>query len=211
MPIVSVLGANGRANTYGNVVTITVGDVDYYYQNQLFVTKDNAIRDGLVLHYDSINNTGTHVPLASTWTDLQGSNHGAVTNGADWTGGDGGLHFNGMDERVAFAGDITSSYSIVMTIKPELVGFHPRLISERSFPTLYMNSNSHYRLALYSMNVDTQFSLVKAPSDMQNTYLVITYDQNSGVVTLYIDGVRAGAVTGILSVTAAIRARSATS
>ena len=127
---------------------------------------------------------------------MQGSNHGAVTNGADWTGGDGGLHFNGMDERVAFAGDITSSYSIVMTIKPELVGFHLRLISERSFPTLYMNSNSHYRLALYSMNVDTQFSPVKAPSDMQNTYLVITYDQNSGVVTLYIDGVRAGAVTG---------------
>jgi len=67
----------GRINTYENVVTIknTTDNTTRYYQNQVFVTKDNAIEEGLILHYDSVNNTGTGYDSATTiWKDLQGNN-----------------------------------------------------------------------------------------------------------------------------------------
>jgi len=43
------------------VITVknTIDSSVKYYQNQLEVTKNNAIKDGLVLHYDSINNIGS--------------------------------------------------------------------------------------------------------------------------------------------------------
>ena len=46
------------------------------------------VQDGLVTHFDAIDNegTGTHNPSATTWRDLKGSASLTLTGGACWTG-----------------------------------------------------------------------------------------------------------------------------
>ena len=46
------------------------------------------VQDGLVTHFDSIDNegTGTHNPSATTWRDLKGSAYITLQTGASWTG-----------------------------------------------------------------------------------------------------------------------------
>ena len=47
----------------------------------------NYVQDGLVTHFDAIDNegTGTHNPSATTWRDLKGSAYITVLTGASWT------------------------------------------------------------------------------------------------------------------------------
>ena len=46
------------------------------------------VQDGLVTHFDAIDNegTGTHNPSATTWRDLKGSAYITLQTGANWTG-----------------------------------------------------------------------------------------------------------------------------
>ena len=48
----------------------------------------NYVQDGLVTHFDAIDNegTGTHNPSATTWRDLKGSAYITLQTGASWTG-----------------------------------------------------------------------------------------------------------------------------
>ena len=48
----------------------------------------NYVQDGLVTHFDAIDNegTGTHNPSAATWRDLKGSAYITLQTGASWTG-----------------------------------------------------------------------------------------------------------------------------
>ena len=48
----------------------------------------NYVQDGLVTHFDAIDNegTGTYNPSAATWRDLKGSAYIALQSGASWTG-----------------------------------------------------------------------------------------------------------------------------
>ena len=47
----------------------------------------NYVQDGLVTHFDAIDNegTGTHNPSATTWRDLKGSAYITLLTGASWT------------------------------------------------------------------------------------------------------------------------------
>ena len=48
----------------------------------------NYVQNGLVTHFDAIDNegTGTHNPSATTWRDLKGSAYITLQTGASWTG-----------------------------------------------------------------------------------------------------------------------------
>ena len=184
------LASIGRINTYDKVVTITnTNDSSVnYYQNQVYVTKDNAVRDGLVLHYDSINNTGTgHSNSALIWKDLVGTNDGILLGGASWTSKS--LSFDGIDDKVTFKGDITSNYSLVMTFKPIFTtGSHPRLVAENPFPTLYLHTNTtpKFGIGFFAQGNDAPFTPTLVPSETDLTYIVVTYTANE--VKLYVNG-----------------------
>ena len=187
------LGKCGRVTTYDKIVTITDGPNEYFFQNQVYVTEDNAIIDNLQLHFDSINNegNGTHNPVAPTWKDLVGSNHGAIIGGANWSGSNG-LYFDGIDDKVQYVGTMTNTYSIVVTIKPVLTGSYPRIFAERNFPTLYLHSTKDFKFGFYSNTVDNIFAPVPnvVPSVLNNSYVVMTYDGTT--ITLYVDGKKRG-------------------
>jgi len=185
-----VISSIGRINTYDKIVTIIDGADEHYFQNQLYVTENNAVKDGLILHYDSIKNTRTgYNPAAAIWEDLQGTNDGTIF-GAGWSGG--GLDFSNVNDRVEYIGDITNEYTMVVTIKPVLSGTYPRFFAERAFPTLYLHSDKKYAFGFYSFDVDTTFSPATIPSATENTYVIMTYDGTN--VTLYTDGKKAGTV-----------------
>ena len=47
----------------------------------------NYVQNGLVTHFDAIDNegTGTHNPSATTWRDLKGAAYITLQSGASWT------------------------------------------------------------------------------------------------------------------------------
>ena len=188
------VSAAGRINSYDKVITIknTNDNSSHYYQNQVYVTIDNAIKDGLVLHYDSINNTGSgHSDVATIWKDLNGTNDGILNNGPTWFSK--GLSFDGIDDNVQFTGAITNNYSIVTTIKPVFTGTHPRIVSENPFPSIYLRSNKDYKVSFYGQGLDTEFYTPKILSATELNYIIVTYD--SSVLTLYINGLKMGTLS----------------
>ena len=186
----------GSITSYDKVVTITNTDSSvHYYQNQLYVTKDNAIKDNLLLHYDSKNNSGTgQNPAATMWNDLKGTNHATLSSGATWNSG--GLSFNGTGGRATFnanVGNLSGDYSMVMTILPELTGAHPRLFGDSPFPTMYLHSAQGYRFGFLSPTTDTFFSPHIIPSTTKPSYVVMT--SSGTTVTLFVNGRKIGTVT----------------
>jgi len=179
--------SGGRITSYDKVITIknTSDNTIRYYQNQVFVTKDNAVESGLVLHYDSVNNTGTgYDNTATIWKDLQGNNNATLQGGVIWD--NNRLSFDGINGKATFKGDITNNYSMVITIKPELVGAHPRLFAENPFPTLYLHSGNQYRFGFYGQGRDQVFSPTITPVTDKPTYVVVTY--NGTNINLYVNG-----------------------
>ena len=183
-PNVSVVGS---VTTYDKVVTITntQDGSTHYFQNQLYVTDDNAIKDGLILHYDSINNTGSgHSNSTLTWKDLKGNNDGTLLDGPIWN--DHSLTFDGINDKVAFRGDITNEYSIIITIKPVFAGQHPRLFAENPFPTAFLHTANSYKIGFFAQGKDQIFTPSGTPMVATPTYVVLTYD--SSKVSLYVNG-----------------------
>ena len=162
-----------------------------YYRHQQYVTAESAIKDGLVLHYDAINNTGSgHSNSTLVWKDLIGNNNGNLVSGPSW--GDNKLTFDGIDDKVSYRGDITPEYSIAITIKPVLSGNYPRLFAEYTYPTVYLHSVNSYQFGFYSPTADRVFSPSLTPSTTKYTYVVLTYA--AGKATLYVDGAEIGFV-----------------
>ena len=192
------LTGGGSITTNGNVITITdtSNGSTHYYRNGLYVTENSAIKDGLVLHYDGINNTGSgHSNSTNTWKDLKGNNDGTLLNNPTWDSNK--LIFDGLDDKVTFVGDITNTYSMVITIKPTLDGTHPRLTSEIPFPSIYLNSNTSYKVSFYGHGLDTAFSPSRSPSASNPTYMVVTFDGNK--LTMYQNGSYIGELTSVTS------------
>jgi|GEM_PF-3073235 len=192
-PVISQIGSIISNDKVVTITNTNDGSIRYF-QNQLFVTKDNAINDGLVLHYDGLNNTGTgNSNSSSIWKDLKGNNDATLIGGTTWNGKS--LEFDGLTGKVAYKGNITPVYSIVMTIKPDPRGSHPRLTAENGFPTIYLHSGAgnNYALSFYAQGQDRPFNPMSWATIGEPTYVVVTYD--SATVRLYINGVYNGAIT----------------
>ena len=195
--------ANGSVITNDKIVTITntLDNSIHYYQNGYYTTEDNAILDGIVLHYDSKNNTGSgYNSTASIWKDLVGSNDGVLNNGPIWDGYS--LKFDGVNDNVRYVGSITQEYSFVITFKPTVLsGSHPRLFAENPYPSLYLHSGNSYQLGFYGQGKDNVFLPSRTPLLNKPTYVVVTYSSN--VVTLYANGIMIGKLTGLTNPTSA--------
>jgi hypothetical protein len=184
------INSDGSIYTYDKIITITntLDNSIHYYQNQLYVTEDNAIKDGLVLHYDTLNNTGSgYSSTTTTWKDLKGNNDGTIFGSAVWSAN--ALNFDGIDDRVEYIGNITPNYSFVVTVKPELNTPHPRIFAENPFPSIYIHSTNK-RISFYGQGLDSSFSPSYIPSTLVPTYIVVTYDGQK--IKLYVDGIKIG-------------------
>lgn len=167
------------------------------------------ITNGLVHHYDAINNTGSgHNPLATVWKDLVGTNDGALQFGGDWIGGDS-LRFNG-NNRVMFNGAITSDYTIMTTMSLVKSGTHPRLFGDPRFPTVYFHTNAGtsilYAFAFYSLQAggvvtydDTFNTRPTAVVPQANTRMHVairsTGSGGPARVELFVNGIKVGETT----------------
>ena len=150
-------------------------------------------QNGLTLRYDGINNTGAgHSNNPSVWKDLVGNNDGIITGTAAWD--DRGLEFNGQNTKVKFNGNINNTYTLGLVILPVLTGTHPRLIGEESgnqrFPSVYLHSNTSYKIALYAQRLDKVFPDTTVPSTTEKTSVVVTYSNN--LAKLYVNGAFVG-------------------
>ena len=119
--IASVIRENNiqiKGNDYKIIVTTASGTKEYYIEDSKYyiaVNKYGYVLDGLVLHYDGIDNTGTgvHDITATTWKDLSGNgNDGQLKNfGTTPTSGWGNnyLSFDGVNDWVN-CGAINNDY-----------------------------------------------------------------------------------------------------
>ena len=181
------ISGNGSITTYGKVITVTntQDGSTHYYQNGLYVTADNAIKDGLVLHYDAKNNTGSgYSDSTLTWKDLKGNNDATLMNGVAWNGNK--LTFDGVDDKVRFGGAITNNYTMIVTVKPVLSGTHPRFFAENPYPTVFLHHNTSYRIGFFAQGMDAVYIPSLTPPTFTPTYIVITYDSQK--VSLYVNG-----------------------
>ena len=63
------------------------------------VTEKTYVKNGLILHLDGINNTGSgHSNTSTIWEDLSGNNNNGTIKGASWL--NDGLYFDGVDDWV---------------------------------------------------------------------------------------------------------------
>ncbi|MDR2086687.1 MAG: hypothetical protein LBP72_05875 [Dysgonamonadaceae bacterium] len=73
-----------------NFGSVVGGNTIYIYGDFPYVSTEDYVQDGLVVHYDGINNTGGgdkyHSTTATTWKNLAGSGDATVNGtGATWT------------------------------------------------------------------------------------------------------------------------------
>ncbi len=82
----------------GTTVDLTIGENRFVLKNNSSQTL-GYVKDGLLLHYDGIKNTGTgHDSTATTWKDLSGNGNDGILNGATWE--ENSLNFDGINDFV---------------------------------------------------------------------------------------------------------------
>jgi hypothetical protein len=183
--------------------------INKIYRNAKLVYELDYVTDGLVQHYDAINNTGSgHDPLAVVWKDLVGNNDGTLQLGGDWINGNT-LRFNG-NNRVRFDGKITDDYTIMATMSIVKSGTHPRLFGDPRYPTVYFHTNAgagnEYAFAFYSTayggtaSFDDVFntrSTAVIPEANTSYHVAIrsTGSDGSAKVELFVNGIKVGETT----------------
>ena len=76
----------------------------------------DVIEDGLVLCLDAGNNN-SYPKSGTTWSDLVGTNNGALTNGPTFDAGNGGgIVFDGTDDKVDVSNLSASMFSAGATV-----------------------------------------------------------------------------------------------
>jgi len=134
--------------------------IDKVYKGDEQIFPLNYIRDGLVLHFDGIDNegTGVHNSNATKWIDLIGGIETILTS-VTWT--DNALLFNGNNSRVTYnplkSTASMPEYTISVVAKARKQGTHPRFFAEVQFPTLYAHSSNGYAYGYYGQGLDTTF------------------------------------------------------
>ena len=86
-------GNNYPINLYGSRMSL-------YIPASSSVTEKTYVKNGLILHLDGINNTGSgHSNTSTIWKDLSGNNNNGTVTGATWEST--GLSFDGIDDWVS--------------------------------------------------------------------------------------------------------------
>lgn len=154
---------------------------------------DEYVTDGLILHYDAINNTGNgHSDTTTTWTDLSGNGSDATVTGGMWS--DNYVRFttsnnsNGIKTKSNFPINFSSkTFNIVFNLSQVSTVealFGARTSTSNGF--MLFNYNVDNAFELDTIGGQTRVKLGNRLSANRNYNLTVTFD--NGIVKLYIDG-----------------------
>lgn len=152
----------------------------------------NYVSDGLILHYDAINNTGNgHSTTATTWKDLSGNGNDATITGGSWS--DNYLTFtqsnqqNGVKTNSNFPIDFNNTFNIVFSLSS--LGGVDVLLGSRTTTSngmMLFNYNTNNRLTLDTMGTSTRTVLGERLAANKLYNLTVTFSGTTA--KLYIDG-----------------------
>lgn len=151
------------------------------------------IQEGLILHYDGINNTGNgHSSTTTTWKDLSGNGNDGIVTGGTWE--DNFLKFtisndtNGVRTNNSLPLDFSSkTFNIIFNLSQ--VNSVEALIGARTTTTngfMLFNYANHDALDMDVVGSSTRVQIGDRLKVNTNYNLTITLD--NGTLKLYIDG-----------------------
>lgn len=151
------------------------------------------VTDGLELHYDAINNTGTgHSNTTTTWVDLSGNGNNATVTGGTWS--DNYLSFtssnssNGVKTNSAFPINFSAkTFNIVFNLSQvkDVEALLGSRISTNNGLMLF-NYNSTNALTLDTVRGGTRTNIGDRLVANTNYNLTVTFD--NGTLKLYNNG-----------------------
>lgn len=170
-----------------------LNNIDEIYASIVRETEPDYVKDGLLLHYDAINNTGNgHSNTTTTWTDLSGNENDATVTGGTWS--DNYVRFttsnssNGIKTKSNFPINFSSkTFNIVFNLSRESsveALFGARTTISNGF--MMFNYNVDNAFEVDTIGSQTRVKLGERLSVNRNYNLTVTFD--NGTVKLYIDG-----------------------
>ena len=157
------------------------------------------VSNGLVLHYDAINNTGSgHNSSTTTWKDLSGNGNDSTITGGTWT--NNSLNFttsntsNGVRTKSNFPIDFNNTFNIVFklsNVNSVEVLFGSRSSSSNGF--MLFNYNSSNALSLDTKGSSTRINLGNRLSANTNYDVTVTFSGTTA--KLYVNGQLSGTKT----------------
>lgn len=170
------------------------------------ITHAEYIKEGLIVHYDGINNTGSgHSNTATKWKDLSENNNDGTLQGFETvTWGNSGLNFNGttnfvntaLNPKQELGGNFTISTSINMT---EVNNYRDVWGYHGGFAGIVLQCEGDALDAAYGNGSAWQTNMTIKTSEILNKTVTVTilYEQGKKTTT-YINGNKIGeaAVTG---------------
>lgn len=157
------------------------------------IIEDEAyVKDGLVLYYDGINNTGSgHSAYATTWKDLSGNNNDGIITGGTWQ--NNSLKFttsnesNGVETKQNFPIDYNNTFNIIFKLSS--INDVEALLGSRttySNGLMLFNYNSNNSLTLDTNGSNTRIQL--GDRLQANKVYDITATFSGTTVKLYVNG-----------------------
>lgn len=151
------------------------------------------VEDGLILHYDAINNTGSgHSNNITTWKDLSGNSNDAIITGGIWE--NNSLRFtnanelNGVKTINNFPIEFSSNtFNIVFKLS-DTTDVDP-ILGERTTNTdgfMLFNYERNNNISMDTKGSNTRISLGKRLSSNVNYNMTVTFSEN--IVNMYING-----------------------
>lgn len=114
--------------------------IDEIYNRAIAADKKDYIKNGLILHYDAIDNTGDgHDNNATTWKDLSNSSNDGIVTGASFNSNY--LNFDGVDDFVRTTTEVDYKSSKEVTV--EILDINGSLL-ENSNTAILMESSSNF-------------------------------------------------------------------
>lgn len=155
--------------------------------------KPEYVKDGLILHYDAIDNTGSgHNATTTTWKDLSGNNNDATITGGTWENNHlkiatSNRDTNGIKTNNNFPINFTNTFNIVFQYTSD-ENVQPIFGSRSSTTNGFMLFNyvSNDGLALDTNGSNTRTKLTDRLKI--NTIYNLTLTTSNNVAKIYING-----------------------
>ena len=203
----TIFTAGERSNCLGNIYSVKVYNrsltEDEIKQNNKMdnirfdlssTVKQGYVSNGLMLHYDAVNNTGSgHSTTTTTWKDLSGNNRDATVTGGTW--GDNYLRFttsntsNGVKTKSNFPINYSNmTFSIVFNLTQ--VSSVEALLGSRTTSSngmMLFNFDENNALTLDTVGGSTRVD-IGSRLKVDNNY-EITVALSNGTMRLYVNGV----------------------
>ena len=162
-------------------------------------SEPSYVSNGLILHYDAINNTETgHSSNTTTWKDLSGNGNDATITGGSWS--DNYLTFtqsnqqNGVKTKKNFPIDFNNTFNIVFSLSS--IGGADVLFGSRTTTSngmMIFNYNTNNRLTLDTIGTNTRTVLGERLA--ANTLYNLTVTFSGTTAKLYLEGELVNTIT----------------